>query len=61
MTESSNEEVKTILVPVSDIEKAKALYSALLGAAPGTTPPTASAPTPKASTLGWCRAASRRV
>ncbi len=34
MTESSNEGVKTILVPVSDIKKAKALYSALLGAAP---------------------------
>jgi predicted enzyme related to lactoylglutathione lyase len=34
MTASSNEGVKTILVPVSDIEKAKALYSALLGGPP---------------------------
>jgi predicted enzyme related to lactoylglutathione lyase len=34
MSESSNEGVKTILVPVSDIEKAKSLYSALLGGPP---------------------------
>ena len=31
MTEPSNEGVDTILVPASDIEKAKALYSPLLG------------------------------
>jgi predicted enzyme related to lactoylglutathione lyase len=34
MTESSNEGVRTILVPVSDVEKAKVLYSALLGGPP---------------------------
>jgi hypothetical protein len=34
MAGSSNEGVKTILVPVSDIEKAKAVYTALLGGPP---------------------------
>ena len=34
MTDSSTQGVKTILHPVSDVEKAKALYTALLGVAP---------------------------
>jgi predicted enzyme related to lactoylglutathione lyase len=34
MTGSSTEGIKTILHPVSDLEKAKAIYSALIGAAP---------------------------
>jgi predicted enzyme related to lactoylglutathione lyase len=34
MTGSSTEGIKTVLHPVSDLEKAKAVYSALLGAPP---------------------------
>ncbi|HEY7226036.1 MAG TPA: VOC family protein [Micromonosporaceae bacterium] len=34
MSDSSTEGIKTVLHPVSDLEKAKAVYSALLGIAP---------------------------
>jgi len=34
MTDSSAEGIKTVLHPVSDLEKAKPVYAALLGAAP---------------------------
>ena len=34
MTDSSTEGIKTVLHPVSDLEKAKAVYSALLGTPP---------------------------
>ena len=34
MTGSSTEGIKTVLHPVSDLEKAKAVYTALLGVAP---------------------------
>jgi predicted enzyme related to lactoylglutathione lyase len=34
MSDSANEGIKTVLHPVSDLEKAKAVYTALLGAAP---------------------------
>src|SRR5215469_6012228 len=34
MTASSTEGIKTVLHPVSDLEKAKALYAALLGVPP---------------------------
>jgi predicted enzyme related to lactoylglutathione lyase len=34
MTESSTQGIKTVLHPVSDLAKAKAVYSALLGVAP---------------------------
>jgi predicted enzyme related to lactoylglutathione lyase len=34
MTGSSTEGIKTVLHPVSDLEKAKAVYAALLGVAP---------------------------
>jgi predicted enzyme related to lactoylglutathione lyase len=36
MTDSSTEGIKTVLVPVSDLTTAKALYTALLGAPPTT-------------------------
>ena len=36
MTGSSTEGIKTVLHPVSDLEKAKAVYSALLGMPPTT-------------------------
>ena len=39
MTESSTEGIKTVLHPVSDVEKAKAVYTALLGVAPSTDDP----------------------
>ena len=39
MTESSNEGIKTVLHPVSDVGKAKAVYTALLGVAPSTDDP----------------------
>ena len=34
MTDSSNQGIKTVLHPVSDLAAAKAVYTALLGAAP---------------------------
>jgi predicted enzyme related to lactoylglutathione lyase len=34
MTSSSNEGIKTVLHPVSDVEKAKPVYAALLGTPP---------------------------
>jgi predicted enzyme related to lactoylglutathione lyase len=36
MTSSSTQGIKTVLHPVSDLEKAKAVYAALLGVAPQT-------------------------
>jgi len=39
MTSTSTEGIKTVLVPVSDLEKAKAAYTALLGQAPQTDGP----------------------
>ena len=36
MTDSSNEGIKTVLHPVSDLATAKAVYTALLGVAPQT-------------------------
>ena len=60
MTGSSTQGVKTLLHPVSDLEKAKAVYTALLGVTPQTDGPTTSASKPRASTSGWCRAADRK-
>jgi predicted enzyme related to lactoylglutathione lyase len=39
MTSTSTEGIKTVLVPVSDLEMAKAAYTALLGQAPQTDGP----------------------
>ncbi|MGP3955965.1 VOC family protein [Nonomuraea sp. 3N208] len=39
MTGSSTQGIKTVLHPVSDLEKAKAVYAALLGIAPQTDSP----------------------
>ncbi|MFF0306890.1 VOC family protein [Streptosporangium sp. NPDC004379] len=39
MTGSSSQAIKTVLHPVSDLAKAKAVYSALLGVAPQTDSP----------------------
>ncbi|MDP4510699.1 VOC family protein [Nonomuraea turcica] len=39
MTGSSTQGIKTVLHPVSDLEKAKAVYAALLGVAPQTDSP----------------------
>lgn len=39
MTDSSNEGIKTVLHPVSDVAAAKAVYSALLGIEPQTDAP----------------------
>ncbi|GAA3609384.1 VOC family protein [Nonomuraea rosea] len=36
MTDSSTQGIKTVLHPVADLEKAKAVYTALLGIAPQT-------------------------
>ncbi len=61
MTGSSTQGIKTVLHPVSDLEKAKAVYTALLGVPPRPTRPTTSASRPRASTSGWCRAVDRRA
>ncbi len=39
MTDSSTQGIKTVLHPVSDLAKAKAVYAALLGVAPQTDEP----------------------
>ena len=39
MTDSSTQGIKTVLHPVSDLEKAKAVYAALLGVPPQTDSP----------------------
>jgi predicted enzyme related to lactoylglutathione lyase len=39
MTASTTQGIKTVLHPVSDVEKAKAVYAALLGIAPQTDSP----------------------
>jgi predicted enzyme related to lactoylglutathione lyase len=39
MTSSSTQGIKTVLHPVSDVAKAKAVYAALIGAAPQTDEP----------------------
>ncbi|HLH13584.1 MAG TPA: VOC family protein [Solirubrobacteraceae bacterium] len=39
MTDSATEGIKTVLHPVSDLTKAKAVYAALLGVAPQTDSP----------------------
>ncbi|HEY2654028.1 MAG TPA: VOC family protein [Solirubrobacteraceae bacterium] len=39
MTDSSTEGIKTVLHPVSDLERAKPVYAALLGVAPETDSP----------------------
>ena len=39
MTEAPNRGIKTVLHPVSDLQKAKAVYTALLGQAPQTDGP----------------------
>ncbi|GAA2602342.1 hypothetical protein GCM10010399_36310 [Dactylosporangium fulvum] len=49
MTSPSTEGIKTVLHPVSDLAKAEAVYTALLGVPP------------RASTSGWCRTADRRA
>lgn len=36
MSDSSTEGIKTVLIPVSDLATAKAVYTALLGAPPQT-------------------------
>ena len=61
MTGASTEGIKTVLHPVSDLAKAKAVYSALLGVAPSPTRRTTWASTPPVSTSGWCRVVGRRA
>ena len=61
MTDSSTQGIKTVLHPVSDLAKAKAVYTALLGVAPQPRRPTTSASRPRASTSGWSRAVDRRA
>ena len=61
MTGSATQGIKTVLHPVSDLAKAKAVYAALLGVAPQTDGPTTSASRPRVSTSGWCRAVDRRA
>ena len=39
MTDSSNQGIKTVLHPVSDLERTKPVYAALLGVAPETDSP----------------------
>ena len=48
----TNEGIKTVLHPVSDVAAAKAVYTALLGVQPPPTRPTTSATRPPASTSG---------
>ena len=62
MTDSSTQGIKTVLHPVSDLAKAKAVYTALLGVAPQADDDLLRRLTrPRASTSGWCRAVDRRA
>ena len=57
-TSTSTLGIKTVLHPVSDLAAAKAMYTALLGVEPAADAPTTSATTSRASTSGWCPAAT---
>jgi hypothetical protein len=61
MTGSSTQGAKTLLHPVSDVEKAKAVYTALLGVTPQVADAYYIGSKPRASTSGSCRAADRRA
>ena len=60
MADSSNQGIKTVLHPVSDLARAKPVYAALLGVQPQADGRTTSASTPPASRSGSCRAVGRR-
>jgi len=61
MTGSATQGIKTVLHPVTDLDKAKAVYTALLGMPPQHDAAYSSATTPRASTSGWCPAGQRRA
>ena len=61
MTGSSTQGIKTVLHPVSDLEKAKPVMPHCSAYRRRPTPPTTSASRPRASTSGWCRAVDRRA
>ncbi|WP_433445071.1 VOC family protein [Nonomuraea sp. CA-141351] len=62
MTGSSSQEIKTVLHPVSDLAKAKAVYAALLGVAPQTDSSYyVGFEVGGGSTSGWCRTVGRRA
>ena len=56
----STQGIKTVLHPVSDLAKAKAVYAALLGVSRSPTSPTTSGSRPRASTSASSPAAARR-
>ena len=60
MTDSSNQGIKTVLHPVSDLEKAKPVYAALLGIQPQADAPYYVGFDAAGQQIGWCRAVGRR-
>jgi hypothetical protein len=61
MTGSSTQGIETVLHPVSDLARTKAVYTALLGVSPQTDESYYVASRPRASTSAWCRAVDRRA
>ena len=61
MTGSSTQGIKTVLHPVSDLAKAKAVYAALLGVAPQADEAYYVGFEAAASTSGWCQAVAPRA
>ena len=61
MAASSTQGIKVVLHPVSDLERAKPLYSALLGVSPTADSSYYVGSDAAVSTSGWCRAGDRRA
>ena len=55
MSGASTEGIKTVLIPVTDVGKSKAVYTALLGLSLRRIPPTTSDSMPLANRSAWCR------
>ena len=61
MSYSCTQGIKTVVHPISDLTKAKAVYAALLGLPPQTDSNYYVGPRPRASTSGWCRPGDLRA
>ena len=61
MTGTSTQGIQTVLHPVSDLAKAKAVYTALLGVPPQTDEPYYVGYEGPVSTSGWCPTVDRRA
>ena len=58
---TDTEGIKTVLHPVTDLDRAKAMYTALLGIPPQADSPITSDTRSQDSRSAWCRAVDRRA